>query len=465
MPENTCPSPRARCLVFAAVLAADVLDLLSTTVTNLAAPSIVRDLHAPAGLAPWLGSGYALALGSMLVLGARLGDRYGPRRLFLAGLGGFTLASLACAVSVSPAMIVAARIVQGAFGALLIPQGFSLLLVVFPRDQLSRVFGLFGPLMAVSSISGPVLAGLLLWLNPIGLDWRAVFLVNVALGAVLYPVSARVLPRGPGDRSVRLDPVAAAALTAGLAGLLGGLVRSGEDGWDGLSAGLIAAGLVTLGLFVCCQFRSPAPFLTPSLFRVRSFVAGLVVGSVFFAAVAGLLYTTSLYLQFGRGLSPLPTAAVMTPASVGVITASFSARALIERLGRQLVAAGLTLMAAGTGAYLAVVQLAPGAWWAVALPLLICGLGMGCCFGTLFAVALGDVRSDQAGSASGTLSAVQQIANAAGSALISTNYLAVASAGAAGRAATVNLAVVLASTALSLLALPLLPRRAAPDVR
>jgi EmrB/QacA subfamily drug resistance transporter len=465
MPESTYPSPAARWLVFAVVLAADVMDLLSTTITNLAAPSIVRDLHAPQSLAPWLGSAYALTLGSMLVLGARLGDKHGARRLFLLGLAGFAAASLTCAASVSPAMIVAARCVQGAFGALLIPQGFSLLMRVFPRQELGRAFGLFGPLMAVSSISGPVLAGFLLWLNPLGLGWRTVFLVNVVIGVVLYPLSARALPRAAGDRCVRLDPVAALLLITGLLGLLGGLIRSGggSPGW--LSAAAVAAGLIILGVFAWRQLRSPIPLLSRSLFRVRSFVAGLVIGSVFFAAVAGLLYATSLYLQFGHHLTPLPAAAIMAPASVGIIAASFSTRPLIERLGRRLVAAGLTIMGAGAGGYLAAVQLAPGTAWAVALPLLACGLGMGCCFGSVFAVALGEVQPEQAGSASGTLNAVQQIANAVGAALISTTYLAVASTSTPARAVTASLVIVLVITALSLLALPLLPRRAAAAAR
>jgi MFS family permease len=463
MPENTYPSLPVRWLVFAVVLVADVMDLLSTSVTNLAAPSIVRDLHAPESLSPWLGSAYTLALGSVLVLGARLGDKYGTRRLFLTGLAGFALASLGCALSVAPAMIVAARVIQGTFGALLIPQGFSLLLRAFPRTELGRVFGLFGPLMAVSSISGPVVAGFLLWLDPFGLDWRAVFLINVAIGAVLYPLSARVLPRAGGDRSVRLDPVAAAMLITGLAGLLGGLITAGEHEQVWLPAALAAAGLAITCLFALRQLRSPAPFLTPSLFRVRSFVAGLTVGVAFFAAVAGLLYATSLYLQFGRGLGPLPTAILMAPLSIGIIAASFSARGLIERLGRRLVALGLGVMGTGTAGYLAVILLAPGATWALVPPLLACGLGMGGCFGSLFAVALGDVRPDQAGSASGTLNAVQQIANAAGAALISAAYLAVASAGTARHAVAACLGLVLVITALSLAALPLLPRRAATD--
>jgi EmrB/QacA subfamily drug resistance transporter len=463
MPEIAYPSLRVRWLIFAVVLAADVMDLLSTSVTNLAAPSIVRDLHAPQSLSPWLGSAYALALGSVLVLGARLGDKYGTRRLFLTGLAGFALASLACALSVAPAMIVVARVVQGTFGALLIPQGFSLLLRAFPRTELGRVFGLFGPLMAVSSISGPVLAGFMLWLDPFGLGWRAVFLINVAIGAVLYPVSARVLPRACGDRSVRLDLVTAVLLITGLAGTLGGLIMAGEheQGWR--AAAIIAAGLTVMSLFALRQLRSPAPFLTPSLFRVRTFVAGLVVGFVFFAAVAGLLYATSLYLQFGRRLAPLPTAGLMAPLSIGIIAASFAARGLVERLGRRLVALGLSVMGAGTLGYLAVILLAPAATYALLLPLLACGLGMGGCFGSVFAVALGDVRPDQAGSASGTLNAVQQIASATGAALVSAAYLTVASAGTGRAAVAVSLVIVLVITVLSLAALPLLPRGAAID--
>ncbi len=216
-------------------------------------------------------------------------------------------------------------------------------------------------------------------------------------------------------------------------------------------------------LFVLRQLRSPVPFLTPSLFRVRSFVAGLAVGFVFFAAVAGLLYATSLYLQFGRGLAPLPTAALMAPLSIGIIAASFSTRGLIERLGRRLVALGLTAMAAGTFGYLAVILLAPGALWALLPPLLVCGLGMGACFGSVFAVALGDVRPDQAGSASGALNAIQQIAGAVGAALISAAYLAAHRGSAARDAVASRLVIVLVIIAVSLAALPLLPRRAAPD--
>ncbi|GAA1229994.1 MFS transporter [Oryzihumus leptocrescens] len=463
MPGSTYPSRPVRWWIFATVLVADVLDLLSTTVTNIAAPSIVRDLSAPASLTPWLGASYALALGSSLVLGARLGDRYGTRRLFLLGVAGFALASLACALATGAVGIVIARIAQGAFGALLIPQGFSILLRTFPRDELGAVFGVFGPLLGVSAISGPVLAALLIRANPFDLGWRSIFVVNVVLGVGLFACAARLLPRQAGNRDVVLAPAASMLLMGGLGALLGGLISGSGGTWSTRAVALVALGFVLLLAFVRHQVRSRNPLLTPSLFRHVSFVAGLVVGSVFFAATAGLLYVTSLYLQDGLGLAALPTAAVMAPMSLGIIIASFSVRSSIERLGRRLVTAGLALVGLGVLAYTASVHYAPHSLWLLVCPLFVCGLGMGCCFGSLFAVALGEVSEEQAGSASGTLNAVQQLASSVGAALISTTYLAGTSATGSGHAVIRSLLVVLAVIAACFTCLPLLPRRAAAE--
>jgi EmrB/QacA subfamily drug resistance transporter len=461
VPENSFPSSVSRWLVFAAVLIADVMDLLSTTVTNVATPTILRDLHAPEWIAPWLGAAYALALGSMLVLGARLGDRFGARRVFLIGLCGFALSSALCGLSPDAGTIVLFRAVQGAFGALLIPQGFTLLLRVFPRAELGKVFGLFGPLMAVSSISGPVLAGLVISLDPFGAGWRAIFLLNVLVALVLFPLAVKVLPRLKADPSVRLDPTAAALLSVGLLGVLGSLTLLTGEAGALLPAGLAILGIAALAVFVMQQRRSTNPLLAPSLFTNRGFVSGTVVGAGFFAITAGLLFATTLYLQTGRGLSALTAAAIVAPTSVGIIVASFSTRSLIPRLGRSLLLAGLILLTAGAAAYLAIVLLAPDPVWLIAIPLFVCGLGMGCGFGTVFAVALGDIAETEAGSASGALNAAQQIANAAGAALISSTYLSVAAASTAGAGLVPCLAIVLLCAVVSLAALPLLPRRAA----
>ncbi|WP_037869055.1 MFS transporter [Streptomyces sp. SPB074] len=458
MPEHTYPAPRARWLVFAAVLVADVMDLLSTTVTNVATPSILRDLHAPAWPAPWLGASYALALGSTLVLGARLGDRFGARRVFLTGLCGFAAASALGALAPSVGVLVLFRVVQGACGALLIPQGFTLLLHTFPRAELGKVFGLFGPLMAVSSISGPVLAGLLMTADPFGSGWRAVFLLNLVVAVALLPLAAASLPRLDADPAVRLDPAAVVLLSAGLLGVLAALTLLQAPSSPVPPAVLGVLGSTALAGFVVQQRGARHPLLAPSLFRNRSFVAGVVVGTGFFAVTSGLLFATTLYLQIGRGLGVLPAASIVAAASAGIIAASFSIRALIPRSGRRLLLIGLLLFAFGVCCYLAVVLFADGPLWLLVIPLLVCGLGMGCGFGTVFALALGDIDEREAGSASGTLNGAQQIANAIGAALISAGYLTLATRTSPERGLLVCLVIVLGCTAL---ALPLLPRRAA----
>lgn len=461
MPETSFPSSLSRWLVFAAVLIADVMDLLSTTVTNVATPTILEELHAPEWVAPWLGAAYALALGSMLVLGARLGDRFGARSVFLIGLCGFAASSALCGFAPDAGTIVLFRAVQGAFGALLIPQGFTLLLKVFPRSDLGRVFGLFGPLMAVSSISGPVLAGLIISLDPFGAGWRAVFLVNVLVAAGLFPVAFTVLPSSHPDRTVRLDPVAAVLLSVGLLGILGSLTLLTGQAGTLLPIGLALVGAGSMTAFVIQQRHAREPLLAPSLFRNRAFVAGTVIGVCFFAITAGLLFASTLYLQVGRGLSPLPAAAILAPTSAGILLASFSTRPLIARHGRRLLLTGLLLLIAGSGIYLATIVLAPTMVWLLTIPLFVCGLGMGCGFGTVFAVALGDVAESEAGSASGALNGAQQLANAAGAALISSTYLTLASSTHPATGLTMCLVIVVTCALGSLAALPLLPRHAA----
>lgn len=451
----------ARWWIFATVLVADVLDLLDATVTNIAAPSIIDDLHAPPSLVPWLGLSYALALGSLLIIGGRLGDRFGTRRTFLVGLVGFAVTSTGVALSWDPTVLIAFRLAQGCFGALLIPQGFSILLRVFPRHELGRVFSIFGPLLALSSISGPMLAGLLLRLSPFGLGWRSIFAITAALGLVLVVVAMHVLPADTGDSSVKIEPLPSALIMLGVMAALGGVISGGESGWTLRPIALVLTGLALLGAFVASQRRSDTPLLVPSLFRNAGFVAGTTVGTLFFAAVSGLLYLTSLFLQVGQGLPALTTAVIMAPLSVGIITTSFGLRSRIQRLGRRLVAAGVALVAAGVLADLALLPRIAETPGIMAAPLLFIGLGMGCCFGSLFATALGDVEPDQAGSASGTLNALQQVANATGAAVVSTLFLALlATSGAvpAARSSSIAVLVILTVCAASL---PLLPRRAA----
>jgi MFS family permease len=454
-------SPRAWA-VFLLVVAADVLDLLSTTVTNIAAPAIVGQLHASEALTPWLGASYALAMGSVLIIGGRLGDRFGCRRLFLAGLAGFACCSAAVAAAPTGAFLVAARIAQGACGGLLIPQGFVLLMRVVPRASMRIVFALFGPLLAASSMSGPLLAGLVIEADPFGWGWRAVFALNAVLAVALAAVAVRAVPPFAGDRSVQIRPGAALTLMAGVGLLLAGLIDGGADGWGVPAELAVACGTVILAVLAHRQSTTATPLLERSLFGNRGFVVGLFFGALFSGAVTGTLYVTVLYLQQHLGQSPFHAALTTAPLTIGILAASFTARSRITSAGRAIVTLGLALFFTGVAALAAVIAVAAHPVPLICAPLFVTGLGMGCCFGTIFAVALGDVTEAQAGSASGVLNAIQQIVSAAGSALMSTVYIATSdttsdTAGGVQPCLTIALAITAACAA----AVPMLPKQGA----
>lgn len=413
--------PRARpYAVLAVVLSAAVIDLLDSTITNIAAPTIAADLGGGEILIQWLGAAYALALGVLLVVGGRLGDKYGRRRLFLTGLAGFTVASIACGLAVTPAMLIVSRLVQGAFGALLVPQGFGIVTAVFPREQRARAFSAFAPVLGLSAVSGPILAGFLIQADLLGTGWRAMFLINLVLGGGALIAAHRLLPRDAGDRSVTLDGPGAALLALAMLGLLYGLIDGSGHGWSAPALGSLAAGLVCFALFGRRQVTAPAPLIVPSLLRNRGFTWGLVLSVVFFAAVSGLLYVLSLFMQNGLGYGPLRAALGLAPVAAGIVVASIVCRKLVASLGRVLILAGLLITLAGVGWLLLLGPTPPA--WLLALPVLAIGLGMGTCFAAVYDVTIGDVDQHEAGSASGALTAVQQLANAIGAAAVITVF-------------------------------------------
>jgi EmrB/QacA subfamily drug resistance transporter len=449
-------SARARWAVLAVVLAADVLDLLDATITNIAAPTITRDLGGGASLVQWLGASYALALGVLLVPGGRLGDKYGRRRLFLLGLAGFVAASPACGLAPNPTVLVVARLTQGAFGALVIPQGFGILGATWPREEIGKAFSLFGPVMGLSAVGGPILAGFLVDADLAGLGWRPLFLINLLLGGGALLAAARLLPRDTGDASVRVDGPGSALLAGAMLGLLGGLIDGSAGGRSSRPLTLLLLGLALFAGFCHRQRTAPEPLIRPSLLHNRGFTSGLVLGVLAFAAVAGLLYVVSLHLQRGLGRSPAGTALGLIPLSAGIVVASIACYRLIHTYGRRLVVAGLLLILAGCGG---LALPAEGGGWALVPPLLVIGLGMGTCFGTVYDVTIGDIAPEEAGSASGSLNAVQQLANAIGAAAVTMVYFKSADAGET-HALHTSLTAVAAATALCLPLVRLLPHRA-----
>lgn len=450
---------RARWAILAVILFAAIIDLLDATITTIAAPTIAADLGGGEALIQWLGAAYALAMGVLLVVGGRLGDKFGRRRLFLIGIIGFTAASIACGLAFDPASIIGFRLLQGAFGALLIPQGFGILGAVFPRDELGKAFGVFAPALGLSAICGPILAGILIDADLFGLGWRSMFLINIVLGGLATVLALRLLPRDCGDRSVTVDSLGSTLLVAAMLGVLYGLIDGPATGWTLRPILSLAAGLVFFLGFCLRQRHAASPLIEPSLLRNRGFTAGLLLGLVYFAATSGLLFVLALYLQDVLHRTPTQAALALAPLAFGIIVASIATHQLLERLGRRLVLIGLLLTLTGSLILLALIQARGSelALWQLIGPVLLTGLGLGACFGTIYRITLGDIDPTESGSASGSLTAVQQLANSLGAAAVTTVYFH--TTGGSGT----SLAVVAALTLLCCALYRLLPRHAAAE--
>jgi hypothetical protein len=273
-----------------------------------------------------------------------------------------------------------------------------------------------------------------------------------------------LLPRDAGDPGVSIDAPGSALLAACMLGLLFGLIQGSTDGWTAGPVAALAAGVLFFAAFARRQRTASAPLIKPSLLRNRGFTAGLILGLVVFATVAGLIYAVSLFLQQGVGYSPERAAVVgFAPAAAGIVIASVACMNLITKLGRRLSLAGIVVTVAGVAALAAVVAHAGTAASAAELApaMALVGLGMGATFSTIYDVAIGDIDPAEAGSASGSLSSVQQLANAIGPAVVTSIYFG-ALAGGPAHAMTLSLLTVIGIGVLSCLVIPLLPRQAQP---
>jgi len=450
--------------ILGVVLVADLLDLLDATITNIAAPTIVANLGGGPALVKWLGAAYALAMGTLLVVGGRLGDKYGQRRMFLVGMAGFTLASAVCGLAPSPAVLIIARVAQGGFGALLIPQGMAIMTKTFPREMLGKALAAFGPMLGLASAGGPVLAGFIIDANIAGLSWRPVFLINIVLGGAGLIAAIRLLPRVDADPATRVDLTGSVLLGAAVFSLLYGLIQGSSNGWSTVPVVFLCAAAAFFAGFARRQVTAAQPLLKPALLANKGFTSGLVVGLAFFAALSGLIYVISLFLQTGLRYTPSHTSLALLPMIAGLILAAGACMGLIGKLGRILVLIGLLITLTGAGLLFTVVATAGThpAWWELPGAILVIGMGMGTCIGTIFDIALGGVSPDEAGGASGSLSAVQQIAAGVGSAAVTSVYFSTLHSGQI-HAVSVSLVVVMAVIALCLGAYRLLPRVAAPQ--
>jgi MFS family permease len=449
--------------VLTVVLIAEAMDILDTTTVNVAGPSVRRSLGGGIGLVQWLSAAYTLAFAVLLITGGRLGDRYGPRRMFLAGAAGFTLASLACGLSVSPGMLIAARVVQGLFGAILLPQGIALLSAAFSERDLGRAFSAYAPVLSLAAVTGPLLAGALISWNLWGEGWRLIFLINLVLGTVAVAAGFRYLPADGPATVRRLDGRGVLIAGAATVGVIYPLIQGRTLGWPWWTFAVLAAGLAGFGWFARHERRSPVPLIEPTLLRRRSYLAGAAVALAFFAATSGIMLVLSFYSQYGLGYSALGAGLMITPVAAGNVIGALVAMRLTPRLGgRPTIQLNLLVALIGLAALAVVASLGSPSGLALAGPILALGFGLGGAIAPLFATILAGITPAETGSASGSLGAIQQLAGSAGVAALVTLYAATSHPAARGLAVTAVSTAALLTAAVALTFL--LPTcRAAPD--
>lgn len=402
--------------------------VLDSTVVNVALPSIKTDLGFSESTLAWVVNAYLLTFGGFLLLGGRLGDLFGHRRLFLLGIVGFTLASLACGLADSRGFLVAARALQGFGGAVVTAVALSLIMTLFTEPgERAKAMGVYSFVCAGGGSIGVLLGGLLTSV----LNWHWIFLINIPVGIAVFALSLRLLPRARGaEGAPRLDFAGAATVTASLMLAVYAIVNGNEAGWGSArTLGLLAAAAILLVGFIVIESRTRAPLMPLGLFRLRNVSVANVVGVLWAAAMFAWFFLSALYLQLVLGYGPMQVGLAFLPANLimAAFSVGLSAR-LVMRFGIRLpLAAGLALATIGLLLFARapvagdfVVDVLPG--------MLLLGLGAGMAFNPVLLAAMGDVKQEESGLASGVVNTAFMMGGALGLAILAS--LAAARSGA-----------------------------------
>ncbi|TMC09046.1 MAG: MFS transporter [Chloroflexi bacterium] len=417
--------PRQRWAALAILLAGGFMDLLDTTIVNVAIPSIRQDLHTDYAVIQWLIAGYLLAVAVVLITGGRLGDLLGRKRMFLVGVVAFGATSLLSGLAPSPNVLVAARVLQGLSAAIMIPQILSVIQVNFPRKEQSRALSLYSSIAGIAVMSGPLMAGLLL--TVLHLSWRSM-----------------IIPESRAKETRRLDLGGVVLISTALFALVFSIIQGRELGWPAWIFVLMAASVPLFLVFALYESglerRGGSPLVSMTLFGERAFSGGLVVVVVFFSGLVGFFLAFTVFLQLGLNYSPLDSALTTFPSSVGLAVASLLSPRLIARLGRQALAIGALVMALAQAGLILTVR-AQGASltpWNVRPIIFVFGLGMGLILPSLADVIIARVKERNAGAASGILNTGLQVGNAIGVAVTGVILFTVVGSHAATSAASVT---------------------------
>jgi EmrB/QacA subfamily drug resistance transporter len=416
----TTMDSRSRWLALIVLCGGSLMIVLDTTIVNVALPSIRSDLHFSQTSLAWVVNAYLLTFGGFLLLGGRLGDLYGHRRLFLGGITLFTVASLACGVATSQELLVGARAVQGVGGAVASAVSLSLMMNLFTEPaERAKAMGVFGFVASGGGSIGVLLGGIL----TDALDWHWIFLVNLPIGVAVVLLSLRLLPAASTNAAAgRLDVAGAITVTAALMLAVYAIVNGNQVGWITLrTLGLLAAAGVVLILFLVIESRVGAPLVPLRLFRSRNVSVANIVGVLWAASMFAWFFLSALYLQLVLGYSPLKVGLAFLPANLimGALSVGISAK-LVMRFGIKP-PLGVGLLIASIG--LALFARAPvgGSFLTDVLPsMLLLGIGAGIAFNPVLLAAMSEVAPEESGLASGIVNTSFMMGGALGLAVLAS---------------------------------------------
>ncbi len=416
----TAQENRTRWLALLVLCAGDLMIVLDTTIVNVALPSIREDLGFSETSLAWVVNAYLLTFGGFLLLGGRLGDLFGHRRLFLIGISLFTLASVACGLSTSQGLLVAARAVQGLGGAVVSAVALSLIMSLFTEaGERAKAMGVFGFVMAGGGTIGVLLGGIL----TDALSWHWIFLVNVPIGILVYALSLKLVAADQGAGVAgRLDVAGAVTVTAALMLAVYAIVNGNDEGWGSAQTlGLLAAAVVLLATFLTIESRVRSPLMPLGILKLRNVATANVVGVFWAAAMFAWFFISALYLQLVLGYSPLQVGLAFLPANLimGAFSLGLSAKLVIRFGIKAPLAAGLLLATAG----LLLFARAPvdGNYVIDVLPsMILLGFGAGMAFNPVLLAAMSDVDQSESGLASGVVNTSFMMGGALGLAALAS---------------------------------------------
>jgi len=417
-----------RWLILGIVLAAEIMDLLDSTIVNVAGPSLKEKLQATPSALQWVIGGYTLTLGAGLVLGGRLADRYSRRNVFLGGLVSFTLSSLLCAIAPNIEALIAFRLIQGFAGAMVLPHVIGFIRDVFPPEELGKAFAVFGPVFGLGGILGPIVGGFIIDGNIASTGWRAVFLVNIPIGIINLWLAWKYLPKRESDHSIKIDLLGSLLIIVSSGLLLLPLIQGQEAGWPLWTFVSLAASLIGFGIFTLQQrwvnSRKRTPLVDPDIFKATTYDLGLAGIFVFFAGFTGVYLIITLFLQIGEGYSARGAGIANIAIALGTaMGGALSGAVLADKFGTRVLQMGA--VAQITGAillFIALPTMQSFNFWHIAPGMFVSGFGTGLVVAALFDAILLSIKDELVGSASGVLSAIQSIGSSVGVALFGTLF-------------------------------------------